>query len=265
MKRFLLFALIFGGAPLLAQGFANDAGDGALIGLDRYRQPQLQIEGGLGFDNYKLEGQGGSTVDLGNSTYLEYGGTAKWYSKNNNYGILAAYQASRMTFSSPSGVTPANSAATENTQKLAVTTRPFMESGVRGGSMELGLGYAFMQRSAEATSIPLISSEQKSGLFISADYVHRLGRAFHYDAQMALTFLNSFREASPTTGAYQFGYIAEAKFMLNYPIAQALDLSFGLKGAYESIKFYGTGGRGLTGANETQLKYTVPIQLLIFF
>jgi len=244
---------------------SSEYGRGEIDKDDDSKTFSIAAAGGLTSEGYGIAGTGGS-LSLPRSWGSLLETELKYRPSASDYSLRMIYRQTQTQFAGLTGITPSTLELTRRNIGVSIFLHPFSGSSHGGlDSLQIGLGYYFLLRSATATTpTAIVNSASQSGILLSALYALKFSK-FRTEGALDVALPHRFSEEGKKTGYFSSALNIEVSAKIVYPLNDWLDVAGGLLLHSNSVNYVGTGERGLPDATEGQLGYGIPLELRVRF
>ena len=223
-------------------------------------QVKLRIQLGTAFDSYSLIGTGFTTSLPLKRGGLLWGGEAEYRLDSSSILLFGRLRGWSTTHSSLPSVTPSIIDVTKRIYTVGAAYFPWDEA------LAFSLGATLQSRDATETSPnATVTSVQKFGFELGALYEKPISEDFTFGSRASLFFPVAYNELFKNTGFYLYSLSAEGSASISYSVSHIVSLGLRVWVRHEKAIFSGTGLRGVTDGNESELSFGVPLEVQIAF
>lgn len=223
--------------------------------------PSLDFQAGLSTLNAKLDGEGFST-DVGGDQGLTYGADIS-YGWASGFRLHLKYSQAGGKFDAPTGTTPASIDATRTEYMLAGTFSPW-ESG-RLSKLRVGAGYGMVNYVVDESSPVVVTSQYSRGISAMAQHDFDFSEKWGLGLKALFYMPHAFNEKEVTTGTNPKYWGQELSAQVNWQLKEDLRVYVAMVYRTDTIRFDGTGTRGVTAATDTRTMMLYPVGLKLDF
>ncbi len=220
------------------------------------KQHTLLVGTGFKFQNYVLKGDGLTSdfpLETGFLINLGYEGKIK------NRSIKTYLSTYQLDYAN-SNLTPS-----QFTVKKTEFEFIYMTDAKIFNYYDLGVGIYYDKRDVDQTSPDqIMSTRAQHGLLFHIENLNQNGSsAFYQRMQLGIPFY--FNEQQEKSGSYKYGFNLEYGVELRYRVVEWQEWSAGFYADWKYFTYSGPGEKGSLNAKESELGFSIPLNLRIRF
>ncbi len=160
-------------------------------------------------------------------------------------------------FDPPSAITPATVNGKRTEYRLYVMARPLQNPSLSG--LRMGLGYSLLNYTVDASTPSIITEQHSQGLSLMAEHDVNFNEKWFSTLKLLFYLPHSFREKNVSTGFNPKYTGTEIVAQINWELKKNLRLYFATIFRTDTVRFDGTGTRGVTGGTDSRTTLILPV------